>query len=118
MAIKQLLALALLAVVGCQTLNPAAQNGGSDRLMSGSVSTVNGRVSRAFKDAGVSGGACAAWMDEKGEGVSVLGQTADGRKFRVILRQSGRDSTRAAVAWDGEPDDALGQKILAELAKE
>lgn len=116
----RLLVLGLLACIGCQALNSVTPVGesGPNRVVSGLPSGVNGRVQEAFRGAGVFGGACAAWMDEKGEGMSVLGQTADGRKFRVILRQAGCDSTRAAVVWDGERDDAMGRKILAELAKE
>jgi hypothetical protein len=109
-----------LVLAGCRAPDLAEWAGGAarGRVVSGSVSAVNARVSRAFRDAGVSGGAGAAWVDERGEAMTVHGATPDGRTFQLSLREAAFHSTRVGIVWDGPPDDALGREILAGLGRE
>jgi hypothetical protein len=115
--------LLLLACAGCHNtaevpsdvkVRSTGAHVADQRVLSGLPSEVHGRVNKAIQRAGVFGGACAAWTDEKGEGISVIGQDPNGRRFRVILQQAG-SSTLATVVWDGESDEEAGRKILAGL---
>jgi len=121
MAVKHTVAVlsVTLLLFGCQAMDPAnwpaAPEGG--RVVSGKPSAVYERVSDAFREAGVSGGACGASIDAHGENMTVHGATSDGRRFTVNLQQDGPNATRIGITWAGEPDDALGRKILAGLAR-
>lgn len=113
-----LLVMAVLACVGCQTVVPGGKPARPERVLAGSVTAVNDRVARAYKEVGATGGACAAWTDEHGDGMSVVGETMEGRRFKLMLRQTGKKTTRASVVWDGKTDGEFEQKLLTALARE
>src|SRR5262245_2079967 len=100
-------AILAVAVVlaGCQALDPGSWTGwsGSRRLVRGLPGAVNGRVPRAFREADVSGGACAAIVDVQGEAMTVHGGTPDGRMFHLALRQVGPNSTLVGSTWTVRP---------------
>ena len=108
-----------LSLFGCRSTDSVVplDASGTGRV-AGKPSVVYLRVPKAFREVGVLDGGCGASFDEDGKGMTVRGKTPDGRKFAITCRQDGPDATRVGIVWDGEPDDAVGRKIVAGICRE
>ncbi len=108
-----------LWLFGCRTTDsPPAPDAAGFVRVPGKPRVAYLRVPKAIHQAGMSGTSLGASYDADGEGMTVRAATPDRRKFTIIFRPDGPDASRVGIAWEGEPDDALGRKIVAGLSRD